>query len=107
MMQSTPMKVMMIRTTMMSDGPEFTEIAVCVDNERGLIPGENLPNHTAAMRGRGKFVMASAPGPFIVRTKQEAYRVMAHLNHLAQDLPDEDGEHSFEEVMKAVTSLYK
>ena len=96
-----------IRITMTNNGPEYTEIAVRVDNERGMIPGENLPNHTAAMRGRGKFVMASTPGPFVVRTKQEAYRVMAHLEVLAQDLPDEDGAHSYDEVKAAVQRLYE
>lgn len=81
------------------------ELAVRVDNERGLIAGENLPNHTTSMQGRGKFVMASAPGPFIIRTRQEAFRVMAHLEWLAVALPDEDGNHTYEQVRDAVYTL--
>ncbi len=84
------------------------ELAVRVDNERGLTAGENLPNHTTSRRGRGKFIMATTPGPFIIRTRQEAYRMMVHLERLIDqhDLPNEDGNHTFDEVEEAISSLY-
>ena len=98
----------MIGTTMTTDGPEYVEIAVRVDNEFGLVSGENMPNHTASMRGRGKFVMATTPVPFIIRTRQEAYRLMVHLDHLIEqnDLPNEDGNHTYEQVEEAIARLY-
>mgnify|MGYP001559591339 CR=1 FL=1 len=84
------------------------EIAVRVDNERGLIAGENLRNHTMSMRGRGKFIMATASGPFVIRTRQEAYRLMVHLERLIEqhDLPNEDGNHTFAEIEEAISTLY-
>lgn len=93
---------------MTTEGPEFTELAVRVDNEFGLVKGENLPNHTASMRKRGAFVMATAGDigyrGLVFRTKQQAYRFVAHLLALADSLPDEDGEHELSIVQNAVES---
>lgn len=94
---------------MSDEGPharEFTELAVRVDNEFGLIAGENLGNHTASLRGRGKYVMVTNRALCQWRTKQEAYRFIAHLEALAEGLPDEDGEHTFDEVAEAVRKLH-
>lgn len=93
----------------MPEGLPAEELAVRVDNERGLIAGENLPNHTTSMQGRGKFIMATTPGPFIIRTRQEAFRMMAHLERLIEQhaLPDEDGSHTYEQIEEAVSALYE
>lgn len=86
-----------------SDIPKVEELAVRVDNEFGLINGENMPNHTAAMQGRGKFVMQTVNSrATIYRTKQQSYRYIAHLLKLSDTLPDEDGEHTLAEIQAAL-----
>ncbi len=84
-----------------------SKLAVRVDNEFGLIRNKNLPNHTASMAGRGNFIAVTNGSRYQWRTKQEVYRFIAHLEALAEAfLPDEDGEHSFDEVNEAVRNLH-
>jgi hypothetical protein len=65
--------------------------------------GENLPNHSTSLSGRGKFVGVSVY-PIQVRTAQEAFKLAAWLVAMTEDyLPDEeDDERSFEEVLEKV-----
>lgn len=85
--------------------PEFP---VSVANDYAINYGQNLANHTAAMRGLGKFVrvgMHTSTGDFpIFRTRQEAYRFIGWILAFVekQELPDEDGSHSFEQVTEAI-----
>lgn len=79
--------------------------AVETTNDYGLACGQNLPNHSASMAGRGKFVRQVIPKVPEFRTKQEAYRYAAWLATLAEThLPDDkDSEsHTFEEVQNAI-----
>ena len=74
-------------------------------NEYGLSAGENLPNHSTAMRGRAKFVRQVLPNVPTFRTRQEAYRFSAWLVEMAEvHLPNEDGceLHTFEAVRDAI-----
>lgn len=77
-------------------------------NEYGLGAGQNLPNHSTSMRGRGAFVR---PLPTFdqlptFRTKQEAYRFAAWLLILSDShLPNEPGDHTFEQVTEAIKSV--
>lgn len=74
-------------------------------NEYGLSAGENLPNHSTAMRGRAKFIRQVQPNVPTFRTKQEAYRFAAWLVEMAEvHLPDEDGceLHTFEAMRHAI-----
>lgn len=92
-------------TTDQDGTPAFEEIAVRVDNEFGLVAGSNLPNHTASMAGRGQYVMVTQNQRGLqFRTRQQAYRLVAHLLALTDTLPDEDGEHTLEQVQQAVES---
>lgn len=76
-----------------------------VDNDFGLIKGTNLANHTASLAGRGDFVLVThAPRGVTFRTKQSAYRFVAHLLFLAESLPDEDGAHDLASIQNAVES---
>lgn len=82
---------------------EQAQPAVRVDNEFGLVLSQNLPNHTMAMAGKGKFIVPTATSRLMqFRTKQQVYRFAAHLLHLAGELPDEDGMHTLDEVLDAV-----
>lgn len=66
--------------------------------------GENLPNHSTSLAGKGKFVGISTY-PVQLRTAQEAYRLAAWLIVMAEGhLPNEDGaeEHTAEVVLAAV-----
>lgn len=78
------------------------DFTVSTQNEFDLTAGENLPNHTTSMMGRGKFVTAGAHRPMIWRTKQSAYRFAAWLLALAEVLPNEPGEHTYPEVEVAI-----
>lgn len=73
-------------------------------NDYGLGVGKNLDNHSTSLAGRGKFVRQTMPSLPTFRTRQEAFRYAAWLLVLteAQQLPDEDGAHEFEEVLDAV-----
>lgn len=73
-------------------------------NEYVVITGANLPNHTASLKGLGKFVMLGRQDFPPIRTRQAAYRLATYLILMAQihDLPDEPGAHSFDEVRDAI-----
>lgn len=98
-----------IRETKGPDGePLFTQAPpVNTLNEFVLMAGENLPNHTTTLAGRGKFVASGAQRPPQFRTKQEVYRFCAWalLMADAHSLPDEPGEHTLEEVMEACRNV--
>lgn len=87
--------------------PNKEEFPINTLNEYVLIAGQNLDNHSMSLAGLGKFVKAGSQNPagIIFRTKQQAYRFCAHAIVMAQVLPDEDGEHAFEEVLDAVENL--
>jgi hypothetical protein len=73
-------------------------------NDFFLSSGQNLPNHSTAIRGRAKFVRQSLPESPIFRDKQKAFRYAAWLICMAEMLPDEDGQEgiTFEEVLDAI-----
>lgn len=75
-----------------------------VDNTNEYLVGsrENLPNHSAWKAGRGRFVNIGLPGAVVLRTKQAAYRLCAYILTMAEDLADEEGNHTFDQVMDAV-----
>jgi hypothetical protein len=74
---------------------------VNTENEFSLITGTNMANHSTALAGRAKFVKVGIPIP-VFRTKQEVYRFCAYALALAETLPHEGGEHTFEEVREAI-----
>lgn len=79
------------------------EVPVNTLNEFAISAGQNLDNHTASMSGRGKFVRQMMPTVPTFRTKQEAFRYAAYLVTMAEShLPDEDGEHTYEQVLHAI-----
>ncbi len=65
--------------------------------------GENLPNHSHSLNGRGRFVGVSVY-PIQVRTAQEAFTLAAWLTAMAEDyLPNNDeDERTAEEVLAQV-----
>lgn len=71
-------------------------------NEYAISYGENLPNHSLAQMGRGKFVRQQVAGIPTFRTQQAIFRYAAWLLTMAELLPHEDGEHTFEQVLDAV-----
>lgn len=74
-------------------------------NEYALSSGNNLPNHSTSMAGRGAFVRQSIPDVPTFRTKQAAYRYAAYLITMAEAiLPDEEGAaaHEFGVVLHAI-----
>lgn len=74
-------------------------------NEFAVQAGNNLPNHTSSMMGRGKYVKLGVSGPVILRTKQQAFRLIAWLETMteAQGLPDEDDSaHTLDDVRRAI-----
>jgi len=76
-------------------------------NEYAIGAGENLPNHSASLAGKGKFVRQMVPEVPMFRTRQQAYRYAAYLLELAANhLPDEEGctEHTFAIIQEAVRS---
>lgn len=78
--------------------------AINTSNDYGLGAGQNLPNHSASVMGRGKFVRPLKPIQEF-RDRQTAYRFAAHLITMAEiHLPNDDGceEHDFESVRAAV-----
>jgi len=91
---------------MTNEVSDIEEFEVDTTNEFAVGFGQNLPNHSTSLAGRGKFVRQSSPEFPVFRTKQQAYRYAAYLVELADgaDLPDEDGaeEHTFEVVRNAI-----
>lgn len=79
--------------------PEYT---VDTTNEYALHASENMANHSASLAGRGKFITVGVPTYPLFRTKQSAYRFAGYLLSMAEVLADEDGEHSFEQVLEAI-----
>jgi hypothetical protein len=78
---------------------------VDTQNSYMLSAGQNLPNHSTSMAGRGKFVRQSMNVIPEFRTKQQAYRFAAYLVTMADSwLPDEEGSelHDFETVLAAI-----
>lgn len=76
-------------------------------NAYNIVTGENLPNHSESLKGRGKFIRQSVPEIPTFRTRQAAYRYAAWLIELAgHNLPDDEGceGQSFEDVHAAVTA---
>ena len=74
-------------------------------NDHLLGAGENLPNHSMSLMGRGKFVRQQISQVPTFRTRQAAYRYAAYLLVLAEThLPDEEGAeaHTFEVVSAAI-----
>jgi hypothetical protein len=81
---------------------------VNTQNQFTVHPGQNLPNHTTSMAGRGKYVRLGMSGPIVLRTKQEVYRLIAWLEIVEeiQDLPHEDEyQHTIDDVREAIQSL--
>ncbi len=81
---------------------QIGEVPVKTDNEYALYMSENLPNHSASLKGRAKFISQGRTSHPLFRTRQEAYRYAAWLISMAEILPDEEGAHSFEVVLNAV-----
>jgi hypothetical protein len=74
-------------------------------NDWAIHGAENLPNHTASQRGRGKFVRQGLAEVPTFRTRQEAFRYAAWLVTVADiHLPDEDGceGQDFDAILTAV-----
>lgn len=81
--------------------PQRESFPINTENEFAVTSGQNLANHTSSLQGRGRYIQFSSPiRP--MRTKQAVYRVCAWLLTLAPSLPDEEGEHSFEEIQEAI-----
>ena len=78
------------------------EYTIRTDNEFILTGGQNLPNHSQTIKGLGKFVKVGVPSVVLFRTRQAAYRFAAWLLCMADTLPDEPGEHEFDEILEAV-----
>lgn len=101
MMTGTILNRMMIMT-MMNRSEERPPVNT--DNDGAIFPGENLPNHSLSLAGRGKFVGVGLSRVPQFRTKQELYRFVAWciVMEEAQNLPDEEGAHTLDEVLDAV-----
>lgn len=84
---------------------EGEDIPVNTLNEWAIGYGKNLDNHSSALAGRAGFIRQMDGTVPTFRTKQEAYRYAAYLISMAEVLPDEDGEHTFEEVLSAIQNV--
>lgn len=71
-------------------------------NEYMFHMGRNLPNHTMSENGRGQFVRVGRGDAPVFRTKQEIYRFCAWALTLGEELPDEEGSHTLDEVTAAI-----
>lgn len=71
-----------------------------------VMAGQNLPNHSESLAGRAKFVRISGYSTNnslpIVRTREAAYRLAAHLICAAQGLPNEEEIVSWDDMLEAV-----
>ena len=82
------------------------EFDVNTSNEFNIRAGENLANHSAALRGRAKFIKPMTDVVAVHRTRQSAYRHAAWLVVMAEkaDLPDDPEQpFEFDEILEAVT----
>lgn len=66
--------------------------------------GNNLPNHSESMRGRGTYVRQMRPEIPTFRDRQTAYRFCAYVLTMADVLPDEEGQEgiTFDDVLSAI-----
>lgn len=80
------------------------EIPINTLNEHILMSGENMPNHSTSLAGLGKFIKVGSQHPYglTFRTKQSVYRFCAYALLMVFILPDEEGNHSFEDVLEAI-----
>jgi hypothetical protein len=95
---------------MMTNSKPEQDVIIDITNEFALHTGQNLPNHTSSLEGRGKFVRVGYPAPVIFRSKQEVYRFCAYALSMAETLPDETVgpvAHSFEQIQEAVNDSNK
>ncbi len=85
-----------------TNGEHLEQFPVNTLNEYMFHMGQNLPNHTVAANGRARFVRVGRGDPPTFRTKQEVFRFCAWALTLGEELPDEEGSHTLEEVTAAV-----
>ena len=84
------------------------ETTIDTKNEFNVRSGQNLPNHSASLRGHSKFVKPMRDGMPTFRTRQSAYRFAAWLIAMAEsaELPDEpDQPFEFDDILAAVTDM--
>jgi hypothetical protein len=95
----------MMKTMTTSEGELYEERTVETRNDFALAAGENLPNHSASMVGRGKFIRQSSYEVATFRDRQMAYRYAAWLVLMADVLPDADGQEgiAFDDVLSAIS----
>jgi len=81
-----------------------SEVEVNTTNDFALHKGQNMDNHTAALRGQAAYVRQGMVEIPTFRTRQLAYRYAAWLISLAELLPDEEGQEAieFETVLDAI-----
>lgn len=86
----------------------MTTLPPSLVNSYVVTRGENLPNHSTSLAGRGKFIGVSVY-PIQIRTEQEAYTFAAWIVAMAEDfLPPSHDNHgvddirTFEEVLAQV-----
>lgn len=84
--------------------PAEPEVPINTVNEHVLMTGQNMPNHTTSLAGLGNFIKVGAqtPNGLLFRTKQSVYRFCAYAILMSDALPDEEGEHTFEQVYEAI-----
>lgn len=69
-------------------------------NEFVVVAGENMPNHSTTLMGRGKFVQFGQPRP--MRTKQEMYRLIGWCLAYVDTLPDDDTGATLESIQEKI-----
>jgi hypothetical protein len=83
--------------------PPRVGVPVNTLNEWAIGAGQNMDNHTESMAGRKHFVRQMTREVPAFRTKQAAFRYAAYLVTLAENtLPDEEGAHTYEEILHAI-----
>lgn len=90
----------------MTEGIDITP-PVSTTNDYGLSAGQNLPNHSTSINGRGAFVRQTLPKIPEFRTRQEAYRYSAYLITMAEIVLPDDNDceaHDFPTVLAAIRS---
>ncbi len=94
-------------TTMTMSHSDSDRPTVNTNNDGAIMSGNNLPNHSTTLAGRGKFVGSAAQRVPQWRTKQELYRFIgwALVMEERHDLPNEEGEHTLEEVIQAIRGV--
>lgn len=88
-----------------AEDADVTPPPVDTTNRYALSFGQNMPNHSESLRGRGGFVRQGFGEVPTFRTKQAAYSYAAYLITMAEVmLPDEDGceSHDFETILAAI-----